>query len=92
MWMDDVREIVNACPEPEVLNFRIGCGHLNGSSYFLNLRQNFLLTRTLLAMPSLSLRLIYTMHCSASGSALTKMLWSGGSIRGWLSPNFLKKC
>ena len=29
-WMDDVREIVNACPELEVLNFRIGCGHLNG--------------------------------------------------------------
>ena len=28
-WMDDVREIVNACPELEVLNFRIGCGHLN---------------------------------------------------------------
>ena len=30
MWMDDVHEIVNACPEPEVLNFCIGCGHSNG--------------------------------------------------------------
>jgi hypothetical protein len=31
MWMDDVGEIVNACPELEELNFRIGCGHLNNS-------------------------------------------------------------
>ncbi|KAF8492012.1 hypothetical protein F5888DRAFT_1619322 [Russula emetica] len=29
MWMDDVGEIVNACPELEELNFRIGCVHLN---------------------------------------------------------------
>ena len=28
--MDDVHEIVNACPELEELNFRIGCGNLNG--------------------------------------------------------------
>ena len=32
MRMDDVREIVNACPELEELNLRIGCGHLNGWS------------------------------------------------------------
>jgi hypothetical protein len=31
MWLDDVGEIVNACPELEELNFRIGCGHLNSS-------------------------------------------------------------
>jgi len=30
MWIDDVSEIVNACPELEELNFRIGCGHLSG--------------------------------------------------------------
>ena len=30
MWMGDVREIIIACPQLEELNFRIGCGHLNG--------------------------------------------------------------
>lgn len=32
MWMDDVGEIVNACPGLEELNFRISCGHLNSWS------------------------------------------------------------
>jgi hypothetical protein len=32
MWVDDVGEVVNACPELEELNFRIGCGHLNSWS------------------------------------------------------------
>ena len=30
MWMDDVGEIVNACPKLEEFNFRIDCGHLGG--------------------------------------------------------------
>jgi hypothetical protein len=32
MWLDDVGEIVDACPGLEELNFRIGCGHLNSWS------------------------------------------------------------
>ena len=32
MWVDDVGEIVNACPGLEELNVRISCGHLNSWS------------------------------------------------------------